>query len=139
MIHKSVYNDTYPKNQIEIIQVRTGSTTEGEVLLDVDRLEDVLSLVGTIYLCTAPTCLTEKWTRTGSDLATSDILNLSSIKLSDGKNKIKWRFDPSGVGSIADGQFYSISISVNAGQVSTTSQAQIEMIIKIINSVIEGS
>lgn len=134
MIKQTVFNDKYPKNNIEVLQCRTDSSAEGEILLDVDRLDEVLECSTSVYLCDAPNCLTDKWVRSGADLYTSDIFNLEVRKLSTGRNKLLWRFSPNNIPA-EDETFYAINILINSSSNSEESKASIEFIVKIKNSI----
>ena len=71
MIRNSVYNSKFPKNKVEVIQVSSNGSAEGQILIDVDGVDEILDSRIEIYKCDKPTCLNDKWSTTGVNLYVS--------------------------------------------------------------------
>jgi len=70
MIRNSVYNATEPKNNIEVIQCNSQSSCEGEIILDIPELTEVLSYTVEIYECEKPNVENDTWQTFGENLYT---------------------------------------------------------------------
>lgn len=133
MDRKVIFNFDYPQNFLPVIELNQNSTAHGDITLNVEDLEEVTSLTAVIYSVNPPSSTSDNWTGVGNDLYTSNILQLTSKKLTSGKIAIGYSFDPSPIVGIGDGQFYGIIIKVNAADDASIPQAGVEMIMKINN------
>ncbi len=138
MLTKNIHNFDYPVNYIPVVEVNLSSTAYGEIVINDEDIDENTSLTATLYEVTPPSSSSENWVRSGNDLYTSTILNLSASKRSDGLLVVKWRLDPAEISNVADGDYYGATISLNANAGASVAQAGIEIIFKI-NDTISGS
>ena len=138
MIKKNIINFDYPLKELPVIEVNQNSTASGEIFINDEEIEEASTITGTVYVVTPPSSSTQNWVRSGNDLYSSTILSLTSRKMSDGTIVVKYSFDPSAISGIADGNFYGVTIKLNADDDAAVKQAGIELIFKI-NSYISWS
>lgn len=138
MLKSNIYNFDYPQESTPTIEVNLSSVVSGEITVRDPNIEDETTLTGTVYVVTPPSSSSKNWVRSGSDLSSATVLSLSSRPRSDGYRVIEYALDPSAIAGAADGDFYGLTIKLNADNDATVAQAGIEMIIKI-NNTISGS
>lgn len=132
MIRPLVYDFLYPLRAIPVIEVNLSSTAQGRITLNTDKIEEISTLTSVIYLATPPDSSSDNWQGSGSDVSSPIVIDLSSIKLESGLMAFDYVFDPSAISPTAtDGQFYAVTIKVNAADDATSPQAGIELIFKI--------
>lgn len=135
MDRKVIFDFDYPQQILPVIELNENATAHGDIELKIDDLEEITSITSVIYSCNPPSSTNDNWQGVGNDIYTSSILNVTSQRLSTGRHKLHFIFDPSAITGIGDGQFYAVIIKVNSADDATIPQAGIEMIMKINNNI----
>lgn len=135
MDRKVIFNFDYPQQILPVVELNQNATAHGDIDLKVDDLEEITSIDKSIYSCNPPSSTSDNWQGVGADIYDSSILYVTYTRLSTGRYRLHYSFDPSGITGIGDGQFYAILIKVNAADNATIPQAGIEFIMKINNNI----
>jgi hypothetical protein len=131
----TVFNFDYPMKILPIISINQWSTAFGKIIVKDEFLSEVTTLTGSVYACVPPTVSASNWVGSGSDLYTSNILDLDSRKLSTGNIQILYRFDPSPISGIDDGQYYFVLLKLNDADDASIAHHAIEIIMKVDDKV----
>lgn len=136
MNRNAVFDFDYPQHILPVIRLNQDSTAHGEIKLDIDVLEEIISLTSEVYLVNPPSSSNNSWQTTGVDVSSATVISLSSKRLTSGHVAVVYAFDPSSINGIGDGQYYGVLIKVNSADDATTAQAGIEMIIKVNDNIV---
>lgn len=135
MDRKVIFDFEYPLQFLPVIELNQYATAHGNIDLKIDDLEEITTIDKSIYSLNPPSSSSDNWQGVGADIFATSILNVTYTRLSNGKYRLHYIFDPSSITGIGDGQFYGVIIKVNAANDATIPQAGIEFIIKINNNI----
>jgi len=116
----------WPNEDIERIEVNSGTDAEGSIVLNYENIKQVDTSNVEIFFVTLPKVPVTQFVKSGINLNTGTQFDLVPRLLTTGRVELLWKFNTNLIVGVADGDSYMVSIDING-------IVDIEFLVKIVD------